>query len=693
MKKILSLVLSVVFIFVIGFVAAINVRAGITTDENIKVVDVDIVNVEGIQGIRYFGSIGEYPKENVGKYGILLAYGYVEDSEAFVKKGTINDKRVIHAEAGKLNDDGKYSVTLYDIPETAYLQYISARAYVELNDGSVVYGTEIYYNNLTTIALDLIDKGTNDAFVNGIPEKVHETLRIGFVPLYGGIVFTSSLYEMDPLELYFLLGEDYYDFAGELLDNDEEIAGSKALEFFNDPEMNAKWGFILDLNTNKEYKTVGDALDGLFELILSDYTSETLELLKSVNKTVYAIEREQYFVVGKTYRFNDTDFDFFLSADGYTYEIDGEAINYQYGKFVCPEEDVVVPVTYTFKGADVSFFKGDELLAKVHNDGESEIEIPEVELAEGEIFCGWYDSPEFLGSALKEEAIKSLKKDTDLYALIKDHYDVTDLAFLDNETLVNLQGIVVGFQSDGNSNDTSKSFMGLIVKDLDTGDLICVSGLNSWGKEFGEYEDNEGTKIELFDKISLTGTYYTSSPKSYSSGKAMPTKAYINLTSDSKLLVLEHGSYVFAEEAITINNNEEFIEFASDIKYGTVIKLIGTEENPICIGGSGSKAPFNLKVFMNKDAAVNDDTKYNGIIFSLKSDTNELNTNGLVNWYSDANAFSTITGPFVAPKAGAPYHAFVGEMYVVVCFYTSTYYQMSAINFNDWTLQPLNPAS
>ena len=684
MKKILSLVLSFIFIIVIGVVAAINVRAGITTDENITVVNVEVINYEGIQGIRYSGSIGDYPKDDVEAYGILLAYGEVEDSEAFVKKGTVNNKRVVHAEAGLLDSNKEYSVTLYDIPETAYLQNISARAYVQLKDGSIVYGKEIYYNNMTNIALDQIANGDKDEFVNGIPGVATATLKRGFLAT-DAVVFAGGLYEYNPSMLLELLKADYKEFAGEEVDLTKPFAGSKAQQFFALPEVGAKWGFLLALNESQNYNLISDCVAGLLKMIEEPFTAEALKTLKDLNKTVFAADAEKIYEVGRTYRL-DIDF----SKEGYEATIIylDEKLFFN-GKIVIPEDDLVLPVEYKFVGCELKFFNGDELLLKIKNDGETEFELPEVELEEGFEFKGWYDNSEFLGEALTLDQIKALTKDTDLFAKVeakKEYLEVSELKDQADEAEVTVSGVVIAFQSDGNSNATSKSFMGIIVRDNTTNDLICVSGLNSWGADYPNYKDNNGVDVKLFDKVLLSGTYYKSSPKSYSSGVAMPTKAYINLNSDSKLVVESNVGTKFTEEAVTITNNDEMIAFANNIQYGAVIKLVGTAENPICVGGSGSKAPFNLKIFFNKAAAVNDDTKYNGVIFSLKTDLNEPNASG-TDWYK--SAFSTITGPFVGPKAGSPYFGFVGEMYVVVCFYTSTYQQMSVVNFNDWSLTPL----
>ena len=122
-------------------------------------------------------------------------------------------------------------------------------------------------------------------------------------------------------------------------------------------------------------------------------------------------------------------------------------------------------------------------------------------------------------------------------------------------------------------------------------------------------------------------------------------------------------------------------KFADNLIYGTIIKLVGTEENPLFLGGSSSKLPFNIKLFYNKKAVDNNGTKYNGKIFSLKSDVNEANAGS--EWY---NAMFNIPTAFVGPTEANPSILVTGELYVVLGYTTGTYYQMSIINARNCTM-------
>lgn len=265
---------------------------------------------------------------------------------------------------------------------------------------------------------------------------------------------------------------------------------------------------------------------------------------------------------------------------------------------------------------------------------------------------------------------------------------VSKLSEVTEAGVVRVKGIVVAYAADGNSTATR---LGLLLKDKVTNDLVLLTGLSTLGGSYGAYVDSDKSAINVGDELFVKCTYnLTTEANSAVSSIANDGRKYLWVTATDTVKKLSSDNQITWDDSTitTITNNDELANFAKNLEYATVIKIVGTAENPIMIGGSGSKSPFNLKVLMNKSATSNDHTKYEGLTFSLKSDTNAANFSGDADWYK--TQFDGITGPFVAPKDGVLCHNYTGVMYVVVTFKTGTYYQMSAVNTASWSLSPAN---
>ncbi len=256
----------------------------------------------------------------------------------------------------------------------------------------------------------------------------------------------------------------------------------------------------------------------------------------------------------------------------------------------------------------------------------------------------------------------------------------TSVLMYEEPIYVKLRGVVVSFVSDGNTVDSRN---GVLVLDKDTGATVIVTNLNAIGGTIGNYVDNNGKTIKIGDEIILTGRYALDAP-AIGSGPVQTGRNSVELSATSLLLVeVEDVQFDYhLENAVVINNHQELIEFTQNVQYGTILKIVGTTENPIYIGGSASKLPFNLKIFYTADgmpANTVDAAKYDGTIYSLKSDVVGY-TYG-ASWYT--NIFG-IPGAFVGPNASNSGVAITGEIYVAVCYRTSTYFQMCAIAMNEW---------
>ncbi len=242
---------------------------------------------------------------------------------------------------------------------------------------------------------------------------------------------------------------------------------------------------------------------------------------------------------------------------------------------------------------------------------------------------------------------------------------------------VKVRGTIIGYVSDGNTVDTR---MGVVILDNATGKTVMVNGISSLGGTYGAYLDSSGNILAVGDEVLVVGTYYLNTP-AIGSGPEQTGRNYIEVTADSTVTLLGKTETINYQNAIVVTNHTEMQALADNLVYGAIIKLVGTEENPLFLGGSSSKLPFNIKLFYNKEAVNNDGVKYNGKTFSLKSDTNEANAGS--EWY---NTMFNIPTAFVGPSDTNPSILVTGDLYVVLGYTTGTYHQMSIVNAQNCTM-------
>ena len=251
---------------------------------------------------------------------------------------------------------------------------------------------------------------------------------------------------------------------------------------------------------------------------------------------------------------------------------------------------------------------------------------------------------------------------------------VTELVALAEDTaFIRVQGVVVGFSSDGNSNESRK---GLIVMDNATGKMVLLNNIE--GATYPEYNDKNGTLIKVGDEIIVEGDYFVSTDAIDSKAPYQTNRHNVAV---SQMEIVQSGVTInyHEESAIVIDSNEDAVamfESLDKVPYGQLIKVVGTEANPFYLGGSSSKNPFNIKLFFN-DAADNNGTKYNGKTLTLKSDVNAA-IGGSATWFTDLFG---IEGPFVGPSSTVPAKAYSGTLYLVITHTTGSYYQANLVNY------------
>ncbi len=247
---------------------------------------------------------------------------------------------------------------------------------------------------------------------------------------------------------------------------------------------------------------------------------------------------------------------------------------------------------------------------------------------------------------------------------------------------VRVSGVVVSYVSDGNDVESRK---GILLLEKETGKTLLVTNLAVFGGTNGAYVDEKGNAITIGDEITLTGKYSLNT-SAIGSGPAQTGRNSVELAKDSKLEVtVKDVTFDYhLENAIVINNNEELKAFTENIQYGTILKLVGTKENPIYIGGSASKLPVNFKIFYTETGEPANDAsaaKYDGTIYSLKSDV--VSATWGENWYKECFG---ITNAFVGPNKTNSGVAITGEIYVAVAYRTGTYFQMCAVALDQWNV-------
>lgn len=156
------------FIFLVLFSAflfikpVVNAESQINESDNIVMVGASI-RTTGVQGLRFIAQvdIDAFLEEqnieinDITKYGIVLSLGEANCDNLYIG-GTVNGKNTLNGESSSLfnPETNEFTVVLYNINESLYLQGFSARGYIKYNDGSekVVYSKDIITRSIYDVA-------------------------------------------------------------------------------------------------------------------------------------------------------------------------------------------------------------------------------------------------------------------------------------------------------------------------------------------------------------------------------------------------------------------------------------------------------------------------------------------------------------------------------------------------------------
>ena len=396
-------IISVLLLTLVGF-SNINVKAAnAAVDANITVKGAQIRTTEPV-GLRFVGDASNLDTTGVTTYGIVLAFGKTNDTDNFVLNGTINGKEVISGEVNTIDEQTKqYTITLINIPESMYVQEISARAYYKKGD-QVTYSNVIITKSLIQGALLEKNAGNNEKCINDVVNYVDDN----YVLINNGIVKEDLMeYDLDNLRNEFikdwnnLFGttfsklemEPFFNSARKgLADNNATDARpSNLYKFFNDDKLKVKWHGVLEflmtqpgIHPKRQLKAImsedGQSHEGdgkLYQLAHLSYSFVNF-FNNTAIKTGY--DSMQF---GNIAKYEN------LKTLSTTYV---DINNYQIEK---------IGNEYTIK-----FFDGETELTSIEKKytvSNNVITLPTYE-KEGKVFNGWYDNKEFNGEAVTELA-------------------------------------------------------------------------------------------------------------------------------------------------------------------------------------------------------------------------------------------------------------------------------------------------
>jgi len=267
-----------------------------------------------------------------------------------------------------------------------------------------------------------------------------------------------------------------------------------------------------------------------------------------------------------------------------------------------------------------------------------------------------------------------------------------------NESAVYAKGVVIGFASETlSSTETSKrEYKGLIVKDQYTKECVIVDGLEyNLNQIYPNFTVNN-EEIKVGSVITFKGRY-------------LKEESRVTLRYDGEISFVKNSLVEYEDEDfITVTDTQSLSKaiYAIDeetreteVMYARLIKLVGTEENPIYFTPTSSNeikssGKMNFRIHYNKKATAACDTMFNGYSITIKQDNQAKNTNLVDNtWYESIGLPKIGTSGEMYPGA----MAFTGEMYIVVCYKSSGsdgincfYNSCSIVNFENWNLEKVN---
>lgn len=375
----------------------------------------------------------KFSAEISGDFGEGTIYGF-----AFVRGEKTRSEMISRFESDNTGNvevspvEGVISASVVNIPVEAFANDITALAYA-IDGGINIYASTVVTRNIYEIAKAAYDGGLTNDFIEGILGEYHEVIY----HYNGPLINYESLGEM---EADFIA--DFNATTGRSLASASEFyskAGTGPQTFFNNPEMNAKWIWLVDqlellrqqgygnhsicttayahaksmtldatLNDNIPFR---QNIQGYFTRTKTtnyssaaaiDFTNFVVrdQMFTTMTKTV--ITRNNSSLIDGVTRFGYNFAGWYLDSACTSLAVDvGENITDLYAK-------------WTLNDYDITYYDGSTLLnlsPSSYNMLSSTFDLPDY-VKGGYVFNGWYDNPSFDGDSITQIEIGSIGNKT-----------------------------------------------------------------------------------------------------------------------------------------------------------------------------------------------------------------------------------------------------------------------------------------
>ena len=456
MKKIVKWIFTAVISFslVLTFAWFFKAEAEITTTSDLKV-NGAAIRTDEKTGIKFEAQASYVPDGELAieAYGIVVMLGeqsvenvHVDAEEAY---GTLVSEAV----------DGLYYLTIFNFPEEAYVNKITARAFVKLSDGSLVYADTVTVKSLAEVAIKAqYEEGLAGEFITTVVGNTNTNYQK--VHTLGNYVYISdALYETNPtkLEVAFLkdwnekFGTEFTEYGhtawatsakagygegtGLTANGDTDCSGTNAYEFFiTDPETSAKWGWLLtyfleETNTFvhpkrqinallnggsysdsyggglQQFAHLSRSLYNFFDATGGDVYGSGIDVMIKDFALYDAIADHNTTVCSVSPNFVSVGDDILLETlekTGYEFNGYSDGTTTHVNSYVVTETKAMLQPDFTAIEYTIAYYNGEtELtdLAATYNI-ENSVTLPTLEVEEGYEFLGWYESADFTGDVV-----------------------------------------------------------------------------------------------------------------------------------------------------------------------------------------------------------------------------------------------------------------------------------------------------
>ncbi len=235
MKKIVLSILVFVGLLVLA-AKAVNLKA----ESTVTLINGASMRLDEPSGIRFKAEVSN-PKSGL-KYGMVIGRGIFTNENLLV--GAAN---TVNAEVDELKEDNSYNISMVNLPEYAYMQQLTARAYINDN-GNYIYSDLVVTRSITDVAVAAYENGKTDDL---IVKLYNHKQKLTIVNLNGGTIipeYTLNVTKYNSLEAGKLsLIDDVT-----LLDNNENTLYVKYVPTINAYKVSNKDSFDYILTGDNE---------------------------------------------------------------------------------------------------------------------------------------------------------------------------------------------------------------------------------------------------------------------------------------------------------------------------------------------------------------------------------------------------------------------------------------------------------